>query len=486
MSDERGAHMKRQSMKKIMSILLCMLFLLLNLMPGAGLDAKAASPTPTIKYRTHVQTFGWQGWKENGVSGTTGLSKRLEAIQIEVSGVPDLGVRYRTHVQTFGWQDWKQNGQIAGTTGLSKRLEAIQIELTGEAASQYDIYYRVHIQSYGWLNWAKNGEMAGSQGLARRAEAIEIKILPKDSVAPTGSGDKFVLKKTLSMQAHCQTYGWMPAVECGSTVGTTGKGRRMEAIKISPVGYNMNVEYSVHMQGYGWSDYAKNGQVAGTEGQKRRLEAIKIRLTGTDAASYDVYYRAYVQGLGWLGWAKNDEMAGTSASSLRMEAIDVRVVAKGTAAPGSTAKPYMEKVVFSEVQKLAFQKLNQVGWNLQSAFNYSSSMPYTTHDTSVKPGYTRSEWYAIYGFTTGGGNCYNMAATFYQMAKMLGYEAYYVQGYLPQANGKKVTHGWVELIKDGQMYVCDPNFTYNKRGNGLLIKYGQPGTWRYTEYQRMD
>ena len=33
----------------------------------------------------------------------------------------------RVHVQDIGWQNWVRNGRIAGTTGQSKRIEAIQI-----------------------------------------------------------------------------------------------------------------------------------------------------------------------------------------------------------------------------------------------------------------------------------------------------------------------------------------------------------------------
>ena len=41
----------------------------------------------TISYRTHVQSFGWQNPVTNGVmSGTTGKAKRLEGIEISVSG----------------------------------------------------------------------------------------------------------------------------------------------------------------------------------------------------------------------------------------------------------------------------------------------------------------------------------------------------------------------------------------------------------------
>ena len=60
-------------------------------------------------------------------------------------------VSYRTHVQTYGWQNDVKDGAMSGTQGQSKRLEAIQIQLTGELSKHYDVYYRVHCQTYGWL-----------------------------------------------------------------------------------------------------------------------------------------------------------------------------------------------------------------------------------------------------------------------------------------------------------------------------------------------
>ena len=137
----------------------------------------------TIKYQTHVQYVGWQGWKNNGeTAGTTGQSLRLEGIYINldnkhISG----GITYQTHIQNIGWQDWKNNNQMAGTEGKSLRLEAIRIKLTGEIANYYDIYYRVHSQEFGWLGWAKNGESAGTEGYSYRLEGIEIKLIKKNA-----------------------------------------------------------------------------------------------------------------------------------------------------------------------------------------------------------------------------------------------------------------------------------------------------------------
>ncbi len=148
---------------------------------------------PLIQYQTHVQTYGWQGWKNDGaMSGTEGQAKRLEGIKIQFLDPPYSGdVRYKTHVQTYGWQDWVSNGAMSGTSGQAKRLEGIQIELTGDMAAQYDIYYRVHAQTFGWMGWAKNGEQAGTAGYAKRLEGIEIKLVAKGGAAPGSTDNHF-------------------------------------------------------------------------------------------------------------------------------------------------------------------------------------------------------------------------------------------------------------------------------------------------------
>jgi uncharacterized protein YjdB len=153
--------------------------------------------SPVVSYRTHVQSIGWQGWKSNkALSGTTGKSKRLEAINIKLSNLPTTGgITYRTHVQTYGWQGWKSNGALSGTTGKKKRLEAIQIKLTGNMAKEYDIYYRVHAQKFGWMGWAKNGASAGTAGYSYRLEAIQIVLVPKGGKAPGSTANTFRQKK---------------------------------------------------------------------------------------------------------------------------------------------------------------------------------------------------------------------------------------------------------------------------------------------------
>ena len=76
------------------------------------------------------------------------------------------------------------DGALAGTTGQSRRLEAVRISLTGDAAGEgeYSVWYRVHSQSHGWLGWAHDGQEAGTTGLSKRAEAIDVQVLPQGQV----------------------------------------------------------------------------------------------------------------------------------------------------------------------------------------------------------------------------------------------------------------------------------------------------------------
>lgn len=160
-------------------------------------DEITASENPvTCTYQTHIQDVGWQDWKSNGLSsGTSGESKRLEGIRIELDSQGyDLNVAYQTHIQNIGWEadagrGWKSSGDMSGTEGWSYRLEGIQIKLTGNDADKFDIYYRVHAQNFGWLGWAKNGESAGTAGYGYRLEAIQVKVVSAGSAAP-GSTDQ--------------------------------------------------------------------------------------------------------------------------------------------------------------------------------------------------------------------------------------------------------------------------------------------------------
>lgn len=294
-------------------------------------DLSGTSPM-AVSYKTHIQSIGWQDYVSNGVtSGTTGSSKRMEAMQIRIDN-PEYagGVTYRTHVQSYGWKDWVSDDTVSGTTGEAKRIEAVQIKLTGELAEHYDIYYRVHAQSYGWLGWAKNGKTAGTTGLAKRLEAIEICLVEKGGTAPGSTKNTSHCTNNISYRTHVQTYGWEDYVSSGAVAGTTGLAKRLEGIniKVNTGEYSGGIRYCTHVQTYGWQDYVSDGAMSGTEGKAKRLEAIKIELTGELAQYYDVYYRVHCQTHGWMGWKKNGELAGTEGEAKRLEGIQIFLCGK--------------------------------------------------------------------------------------------------------------------------------------------------------------
>ena len=136
-----------------------------------------------------------------------------------------------------------------------------------------------------------------------------------------------------------------------------------------------------------------------------------------------------------------------------------------------------------EAYSYAVDILNQIGWDLRAAYNWSASLPYYRMDSSPSQG---SEWFAKFGFENRTGNCYVMAATFYYMAKAMGYDAHQVAGYVPRIGGGVTPHSWVEIVLNGTVYVFDPNFTNETGGNGYQIRYGTSGTWMYSSYYRMN
>ena len=139
--------------------------------------------------------------------------------------------------------------------------------------------------------------------------------------------------------------------------------------------------------------------------------------------------------------------------------------------------------VYNEAYQGAYNVLNQVGWNLWAAYNWSANLPYVNYSNDPSPG---SKNFAIHGFKTKTGDCYVMAGTFYYMAKLLGYDAHQIAGYVPLRGGNMGVHSWVEIDINGSTYVFDPDFTHESGRNGYQISYGMSGTWRYSNYYRMN
>lgn len=73
--------------------------------------------------------------------------------------------------------------------------------------------------------------------------------------------------------------------------------------------------------------------------------------------------------------------------------------------------------------------------------------------------------YANKIFETGKGDCYNFAAAFCFLARALGYEASAIAGSCGYVwNTAPITHGWVEIVMDGETWLFDPQIeNYNLR-----------------------
>ena len=135
----------------------------------------------------------------------------------------------------------------------------------------------------------------------------------------------------------------------------------------------------------------------------------------------------------------------------------------------------------THAQELAAKKLDEVGWDLEKAFWWVVPMEYD-YDLSetVPDGMLASEYFATAGFENNMGTCYVAAATFYEMAYMLGYDAHFIMGYIAW-NGGYGDHGWVEIDQDGDTFVYDATLG----SYGWKFHYGDPNTRDYLMYDRV-
>lgn len=168
-----------------------------------------------------------------------------------------------------------------------------------------------------------------------------------------------------------------------------------------------------------------------------------------------------------------------------------RQAKEGVTKDSDTYKYFREKDISSIIYDgrgakypKALQRI--MGKDLKAAFDIASSIPYFGRNDEIPrdPIWT-TEQFADFGFDNGKGNCYVMAAMFYEMAYILGYNPRQMAGWVPSRTRGITQHSWVEIDIDGQTYVFDPDFTYSTKKNGFMVKYGTPGTWKYSDYNVM-
>ena len=343
-------------------------------------EIEEKTKSPIVKYNTHIQNIGWQDWKTNGeMSGTSGRSLRLEALNINLENISNINVKYQVHIQNIGWQNWKTNGEMAGTSGRSLRLEALRIQL--DSTDDYSIMYRVHVQNIGWQDWKIDGELAGTEGKSLRLEALEIKIVPKIvkskmclDTANTGTiyysptsikvkGWKLANISNTYIKAYfdgteidsntISYYNRDDVINCVLGYGTKSQNLKSgfefnintaelesgnhtilielysNSSKINSItsfinnDRNLHVKYQSHIQNIGWQEPVLDAKsISGTTGQALRIEAININLINAPENA-KIKYKAHVQNEGWQTWRKNGEISGTSNLGRRIEAIQI-------------------------------------------------------------------------------------------------------------------------------------------------------------------
>ena len=135
------------------------------------------------EYQVHVEGYGWTEWKKNGqVAGTTGESRRVEAIRFRLIDKPEteeIFLHGNAHCENIGWCGFVPENEVCGTTGEARKLEALQFSLVGKDADKYSIQFRSHSQDLGTQDWAKDSELSGSEGAGLRIEAIQLMITDK-------------------------------------------------------------------------------------------------------------------------------------------------------------------------------------------------------------------------------------------------------------------------------------------------------------------
>ena len=145
-------------------------------------EANTISTDYGVEYYTCLQGSSSNENKieSNGeISGTVGENRKIEAFQVELVNAPSTSahIKYKAHVENYGWMNWVKDGEIAGVLNQGLKIEAIKVELEG--LDDYTVEYKAHVQDFGWTDWYIDGETAGTTGKNKKIEAIQIRIVKK-------------------------------------------------------------------------------------------------------------------------------------------------------------------------------------------------------------------------------------------------------------------------------------------------------------------
>lgn len=176
-----------------------------------------------------------------------------------------------SHVAMFRKDNGNGTGVFLGQNQTTSRVYTqINISYSGirgglrpkiyhQTVDTSKIKYRAHVQDIGWQEWKSDGQTAGTTGQGKRLEAIQI-----DCDEP------------VTAKAHLQDHSWVDygTITKDTVIGTTGQSRRLEDLCLKG-----NFKYRVHVAGTGWTQWTNADGIAtlGTVGQSKAIEAIEIK-----------------------------------------------------------------------------------------------------------------------------------------------------------------------------------------------------------------
>lgn len=135
------------------------------------------APKPSIMYKAHVSSIGWQDYvNDSQMAGTTGQSRNIQALTLKINNGTNYKLSGKVYINSIGYKTYESisSDQTAiGTQGRGLPLEKIM--LSYEDSYGYKLQYRVHVSSIGWMDWVDNGVETGKQGYS--IEAIEIRLV---------------------------------------------------------------------------------------------------------------------------------------------------------------------------------------------------------------------------------------------------------------------------------------------------------------------
>lgn len=251
--------------------------------------------------------------------------------------------------------------------------------------------------------------------------------------------------------------------------GVANSLREIQGIKLTITNTDCpgGITYQTCITGRGWQPERSNGESSGDLTGYGINEQFKFSLTGEIAEYYDIYYRAQVENLGWQGWTCNNQPCGSDNYYKAVQAVEIKLVEKGEN-PGVTLgnaviKPATEGdykcAMYAKqvIKSVTNSKMTQIQ-KLKACYDWCVKGNYVGIFENVTEGYTREQWYACIFFEKRTGNCFAYSSAFCQMAKVLGYNAKEVFGYLIYSDGSHRPHGWVEI--DGKIY--DPQIEWRR------------------------